>query len=90
MGFAFGQDLDSPMAARLLPVDELELQHVRRPDDFDAVRALRGHIDLAAHLAVDPLFHDHEKKEMSWAWSSRSTCAASLSEPSGRFRCVTA
>jgi hypothetical protein len=50
------------------------------------VRALRGHIDLAAHLAVDPKFHEHEKKEMSWAWRSLSRCEASSSGPSGRFR----
>ena len=91
--FAFGQsvaNLDVPGDQRQLPVDELELRHLRTPDDFDAVRALRGHIDLSAHLGVDPLFHEHEKKEMSWALPSHSRCEGKSSEPSGRFRCVTA
>jgi hypothetical protein len=48
---------------------------------------LRGHIDLTAHLAVDPHFPEHEKKEMSWAWRSHSRYEASSSEPSGRCRC---
>jgi hypothetical protein len=91
--FAFGQgaaNLDIPGDQRQLPVDELELRHLRSPGDFDAVRALRAHIDLSAHLGVDPRFHEHEKKEMSWAWPSHSRCEGKSSEPSGRSRCVTA
>ena len=91
--FAFGQsaaDLDIPGDQRQLPVDELELRHLRSPRDFDAVRALRGHIDLSVHLGVDPQFHEREKKEMSWVWPSHSKCEGKSSEPSGRFRCVTA
>ena len=91
--FAVGQsaaNLDTPGDQRQLPLDELELRHLRSPADFDAVRALRGHIDLSAHLGVDPQFHDGEKIEMSWAWPSLSKCEGKSSAPSGRFRCVTA
>src|SRR6185369_1504931 len=90
--FAFGQsaDLDFPGDQRQLPVDELELRHLHSPGDFDAVRALRGQIDLSAHLRVEPRFHEHEKKEMSWVWPSHSKCEGKSSEPSGRSRCVTA
>ncbi|HXD40279.1 MAG TPA: hypothetical protein VN649_06935 [Ramlibacter sp.] len=91
--FTFGpgaENLEIPGDQRQLPVDELELRHLRSPRDFDAVRALRGHIDLSVHLGVDPQFHEHEKKEMSWAWPSHSRCEGKSSVPSGRFRCVTA
>lgn len=90
--FGFGQNANLDMLGdqRQLPVNELELRHLRSPDDFEAVRALRGHIDLSAHLGVDPRFHEHEKKEMSWAWPSHSKCEGKSSGPSGRFRCVTA
>jgi hypothetical protein len=68
MGLAFGYSpasLDRMAVPRQLSVDELTLRHLHTPDDFDAVRGLRAHIDLSAHAAVDPRFEEHEKKEMN-------------------------
>ena len=89
--FAFGHEPPDVFRTEppQLPVDELELRHLRTAEDFNAVRELRAHIDTS-HLALDPRFREHEKKEMSWAWQSHSRCEASSSEPSGRFRCATA
>ena len=53
-----------------LPVassQDLVLRHLRTHEDIHQVQALRGHIDLAMHSALDPLFHIHEKKETKWA-----------------------
>lgn len=46
-----------------IPVNELVLRHMRTAADIRSVLPLRGHIDLSAHLEVDPLFAAREKKE---------------------------
>ena len=55
---------------RDITVDGLVLRYLRTAGDIDAVRALRGHIDLAVHSVIDPLFFEREKKETSSAWHS--------------------
>src|SRR5215210_5335419 len=54
--------------------DDLLVHHLRTPQEIDAIRPLRGQIDLS-HNASDPLFETHEKKEMNWVlpWLLNST-----------------
>ena len=51
---------------RELSAQRLVLRHLRTESEIDAVRALRGHINLGVHALVDPHFAAHEKKETSW------------------------
>lgn len=69
-GFTFTKPaaaLRSLPAVRHILADELVLRHLRTADDIAAVGHLRSHIDLALHSAIDPHFHEHEKKETNWA-----------------------
>lgn len=89
LGLAFGRppvDLHG-MAPCHVPIEEVTLRHLRTPEDFASVRALRGHIDLGVHMTVDSCFEEHEKKETSWAWPSLSRSAARCSGQSVQCPC---
>jgi hypothetical protein len=55
--------------------DDLVLRHLRSPEEIEGVRALRGQIDLS-HVAADPHFETHEKKETNWGSPSLSSSMA--------------
>ena len=65
-----------PQELRDIAVDDLSIRCLRRPHEIREVLPLRGQIDLAAAVAADPHFLAREKKETSWAWSSRSSFTA--------------
>jgi hypothetical protein len=69
---------------------DLVLRHLQTHADIDKVRALRGHIDLGMHSALDPLFDVHEKKETRWASLSLSSVGAKSSGRFGLSQCVSA
>lgn len=68
----------------------LVLRHLQTHVDIQKVRALRGHIDLGMHSALDPLFPVHEKKETRWASRSPSNVGAKSSGRFGLSQCVSA
>ena len=55
--------------------DDLVLRHLRTPEEIDGVRPLRGQIELS-HIAADPHFETHEKKETNWVSPSLSSSMA--------------
>ncbi|MDF2463377.1 MAG: hypothetical protein K0Q43_1612 [Ramlibacter sp.] len=69
---------------------DLVLRHLQTHVDIEKVRALRGHIDLGMHCALDPLFPVHEKKETRWASLSLSNIGARSSGRFGLSQCVSA
>lgn len=54
----------------------LRLHRLRTPEQVDTVLHLRDKIDLSVHAAAGSLFLHLEKKETSWASSSRSSSTA--------------
>lgn len=79
-----------PPGARELPIDELEIQHLRTAEQIAAVVHLRGEIQLPASALADPGFHTREKKETSTASSPDSAGADNSSARSASFRWASA
>ncbi len=57
-----------------LPLHELCVRPAHLSADRTGILALRQQIDLAAAMAADPLFIEHEKKETRTVSYSFSTC----------------
>lgn len=71
---------------RELPLDELEICHLRTADDIRRVLHLRSQIPLPAAALADPDFHTREKKETRPDSSPDSAGADSSSARSASFR----
>ena len=70
---------------RELPLDELEIRHLRSADEIGRVIHLRSEINLPAAALADPAFAPREKKETStvlWPVSSGAAPTLELSASS--------
>ncbi|WP_156385504.1 hypothetical protein [Ramlibacter sp. Leaf400] len=75
-----------PAGSRELPLDELEIQHLRGMAEIAQVVHLRSEINLPAAALADPAFISREKKETSTVLSPVFAGAASLLELSASSR----
>ena len=66
--------------SRELPLDELEIRHLRGADEIARVIHLRSEINLPATALADPAFMTREKKETSTVSSPVSCGAANTLE----------
>ena len=92
-GFDFSQPrsrLRRLESGRHVQPGKLLLRHLRSAGEIDAVRHLRGHIDLALHSAIDSQFDHHEKKETNWVSQWLSSGVATSWAPSVPSPCATA
>lgn len=69
-----------PAGSRELPLDELEIQHLRGMDEIAQVVHLRSEINLPAAALADPAFISREKKETSTVLSPVFAGAGNLLE----------
>jgi hypothetical protein len=76
----------SAPGARDLPIDELEIRHLRTAEEIRQVVHLRSEIQLPASTLADPDFHTREKKETRAASSPASAGVDNSSAPSGSSR----
>lgn len=79
-----------PAGSRELPLDELEIRHLRGADEIARVVHLRSEINLPAATLADPEFISREKKETRTVSSPVSSGAAPTSGPSASFRWASA
>jgi hypothetical protein len=76
------REVDPPAAPLIdLPLHELRVRVAKTRADMEEVAELRCEIDLAAAMAADPRFLEHEKKEKKSAFRSRSTFVVPPSAP---------
>jgi hypothetical protein len=48
-----------------IPISEVSVHHLKTKSDIQEIQFLRSEINLDLHRANDPLFAEHEKKEMN-------------------------
>jgi hypothetical protein len=66
-----------PLARGTLPLDKLQLHHLRSASEIRSIVHLREEIDLSVHAAAGPQFDMLEKKETSAASSAGSSTPGS-------------
>lgn len=76
----------APAAPRDIAIDELEIRHLRQPDEIARVLHLRQEIHLPSAALADPEFASREKKETSTVSSPDSSGVAPGLEPFVLFR----
>ena len=48
-----------------IAVSDVSVRHLKTKSDIQEIQYLRGEINLELHRSIDPLFAEHEKKEMN-------------------------